>query len=62
MSTYLLNHVPEKLNALAVEGFHKPGSLTLASGAWIHAAGSFVLEAGSYPLKEHEQWVWLAVE
>ena len=62
MSTYLLNEIPEKLNALAVEGFHKPGSLTLASGAWIHAAGSFVLEAGVYPLKAHDQWVWLAVE
>ena len=62
MSTYLLNEVPEKLSALAVEGYHKPGSLTLASGAWIHAAGAFVLEAGTFPLNAHEQWVWLAVE
>ncbi len=62
MESYLLRNVPEELATLAVEGTHKPGSLTLASGAWIHAAGSFVLEEGAYSLREHEQWVWLAVE
>ena len=62
MSPYLIHAVPEKLSALMVEGFHKPGSLTQASGAWIHRAGSFVLEKGVYPLKPHDQWVWLAVE
>ena len=62
MDSYLLQNIPDELASLAVEGFHKPGSLTLASGAWIHAAGSFVLEKGVYPLREHEQWVWLAVE
>ena len=62
MESYLLQNIPDELASLAVEGFHKPGSLTLASGAWIHAAGSFVLEEGVYPLREHEQWVWLAVE
>ena len=62
MESYLLNAIPDDLASLAVEGFHKPGSLTLASGAWIHAAGSFVLEKGSYPLRNHDQWVWLAVE
>ncbi len=62
MDSYLLKNIPDELASLAVEGFHKPGSLTLASGAWIHAAGSFVLETGVFPLREHEQWVWLAVE
>lgn len=62
MDSYLLQSIPEELASLAVEGFHKPGSLTLASGAWIYAAGSFVLEEGAYPLHAHEQWVWLAVE
>lgn len=62
MSYYLLSTVPEELASLAVEGTHKPGSLTQASGAWIHAAGSFVLETGEYPLNPHDQWVWLAVE
>lgn len=46
MSSYLLQSIPEKLAALAVEGTHKPGSLTQASGAWIQAAGAFVLEKG----------------
>ena len=62
MDSFMLKTIPDELASLAVEGFHKPGSLTLASGAWIHAAGSFVLENGTYPLKEHEQWIWLAVE
>ena len=62
MNPYLLQSIPEKLAALAVEGTHKPGSLTQASGAWIHAAGAFVLEKGEYPLNPHDQWVWLAVE
>ena len=47
MESYMLKNVPDELASLAVEGFHKPGSLTLASGAWIHAAGSFVLEEGA---------------
>ncbi|MBQ8073973.1 MAG: helix-turn-helix transcriptional regulator [Clostridia bacterium] len=62
MESYLLQNIPDELASLAVEGFHKPGSLTLASGAWIHAAGSFVLEQGTFPLRGHEQWVWLALE
>ncbi len=62
MGSYLLKNIPEQLASLVVEGFHKPGSLTLASGVWISAAGSFVLEEGVYPIREHEQWVWFAVE
>ena len=62
MKSYLISDIPEKLASLAVEGTHKPGSLTLASGAWISAAGAFVLDKGEYPLNPHDQWVWLAVE
>ena len=62
MESFLLQTIPDDLASLAVEGYHRPGSLTLASGAWIHAAGSFVLESGNYPLRNHEQWIWLAVE
>ena len=62
MRSYLLKEIPDHLAALAVEGYHKPGSLTQASGAWIHSAGSFVLEKGTWPLNAHDQWVWLAVE
>jgi len=62
MASYLLQNIPEHLASLAVEGTHKPGSLTLASGVWIHAAGSFVLEEGYFPLREHDHWVWFVVE
>ena len=62
MKSYLLEHISENMAPLAVEGTHKPGSLTLASGAWIHAAGSFTLEKGIHPLNPHDQWVWLVVE
>ena len=62
MASYLLKEIPEHLSSLAVEGVHKPGSLTQASGAWIHAAGCFVLEKGTHVLNAHDQWVWLAVE
>ncbi len=62
MESFLLQSIPDELASLAVEGFHKPGSLTLSSGAWIHAAGCFVLESGTHPLRNHEQWVWFAVE
>ncbi len=62
MRSYLLKEIPDHLAALAVEGYHKPGSLTQASGAWISCAGSFVLEKGTWPLNPHDQWIWLAVE
>ena len=62
MSSYLLQSIPDKMASLAVEGYHVPGSLTLASGAWIYAAGSFILDKGTYALNRREQWVWLAVE
>ena len=53
MASYLLKEIPEHLSSLAVEGVHKPGSLTQASGAWIHAAGCFVLEKGTHALNAH---------
>ena len=62
MESYLFASLEATADTLVVEGWHKPGSLTRASGAWIHAAGSAMLEAGHYALRAHEQWVWLAVE
>ncbi len=62
MESYLFANVEAAADTLVVEGWHKPGSLTRASGAWIHAAGSAMLEDGEYELKNHDQWVWLAVE
>ena len=62
MESYLFASVKAAADTLVVEGWHKPGSLTRASGAWIHAAGSAMLETGHYDLRTHEQWVWLAIE
>ncbi len=62
MESYLFRNVEASAENLVVEGWHKPGSLTRSSGAWIHAAGSAMLETGSYMIKPHMQWVWLAVE
>jgi len=61
MESYLFAGVEAAADTLVVEGWHKPGSLTRSSGAWIHAAGSAMLEAGKYTIKPHDQWVWLAV-
>ena len=61
MESYLFAGVEAAADTLVVEGWHKPGSLTRTSGAWIHAAGSAMLETGDYVIKPHEQWVWLAV-
>ena len=61
MESYLFAGVEAAADTLVVEGWHKPGSLTRSSGAWIHAAGSAMLEAGEYTIKPHAQWVWLAV-
>lgn len=62
MESYLFASLEAAADTLIVEGWHKPGSLTKASGAWIHAAGSAMLEKGHYNLNAHEQWVWLALE
>lgn len=63
MESYLFEGLEAKADTLVVEGWHKPGSLTQASGAWIHAAGSAMLvEPGTTYLKPHDQWIWLAVE
>ena len=62
MESYLLKNIEVSPDSLVVEGFHKPGSLTRCSGAWIHAAGSAMLEGGEYVVKPSQQWIWLAVE
>ena len=62
MQSYLFRDMEAGPDTLVVEGWHKPGSLTRSSGAWIHAAGNAMLEAGTYHLLPKEQWVWFAVE
>lgn len=62
MESYLFRNLEAEPDTLVVEGWHKPGSLTRSSGAWIHAAGSAMLEAGEYEIKPHDQWIWFAVD
>ena len=47
---------------LCVEGVHDPDPLARASGIWISSAGSTMLPVGEFPLKQREDWVWLAVQ
>ena len=62
MESYLFAGLEATANRLMVEGVHKPGTLTKASGAWIHSAGSAVLEPGEYTFHARPTWVWFAVE
>ena len=62
MESYLFYGMEAAPDSLIVEGYHKPGSLTIASGAWIHAAGRAMLEEGEHALNPHHQYVWLTVE
>lgn len=63
MESYLFKGLEVEPDHLVVEGWHKPGSLTQASGVWIHAAGGAMLaEAGSYAMNPVDQWIWIAVE
>lgn len=62
MESLLLEHVEAADGTLVAEGIHDPGTLTQASGVWIHAAGSAMLEAGHYVIKPRGQFVWIAVD
>ncbi|MBQ7850631.1 MAG: helix-turn-helix domain-containing protein [Clostridia bacterium] len=62
MASYLFADIDGVVGTLIAEGWHKPGSLTKASGAWIHAAGTATFGAGTYPITSHTEWVWFAVE
>ena len=65
MASFLFTALEVSSDALVVEGWHKPGSLTTASGAWISAAGSAVLSPSEDQLQHlnpHDQYVWFAVE
>ena len=67
MNSYLLKEIPEHLAALAVEGYHRPGSLTQASGAWIQSAGSTCFLPGGdkrceISTEEDTRCLWIALE
>ena len=48
--------------AVLVEGTHTPDSLASASGIYITASGSAMLQADTYLLRSCGQWLWLASE
>ncbi len=48
--------------AVLAEGQHHPDTLASASGIYITASGTAMMDASSYELRAFEDWVWLAVE
>ncbi len=62
MESWLFSGMEASTDALIVEGWQKPGSLTLSSGAWMKAAGSALLEAGEHEIKPHNEYVWIAID
>ena len=55
MESYLFADVEAAADTMVVEGYHKPGSLTRSSGAWIHAAGTAMFEAGRRPINSRKR-------
>lgn len=62
MESYLLKGIEADADSLVVEGYHKPGSLTRATGAWIYAGRERHAEPGAYELVPRRARIWLAVE
>ena len=48
--------------AVLAEGKHQPDALASASGVYITASGTAMLETTDYHLAATEDWVWLALE
>ena len=48
--------------AVLAEGKHQPDALASASGVYITASGTAMLETTGYHLTASEDWVWLALE
>ena len=51
-----------EMPAVLVEGSHTPDALAGASGVYIAASGSAMLQSGNHPLRTMDQWLWVAVE
>ena len=60
----LFQDTPEATDmpAVLVEGSHTPDALAGASGVYIAASGSAMLQSGSHALRVCDHWLWLAVE
>ncbi len=48
--------------AVFIEGAHTPDALASASGVYIAAAGSAMLQSGQQLLQPSDHWLWFAVE
>lgn len=51
-----------EMPAVLVESQHTPDALAAASGIYISAAGSAMLQSGVQNLRACENWLWMAVE
>ena len=56
------NKSDNDMPAVLVEGAHTPDALAGASGVYIAASGSAMLQSGIQNLRAMEHWLWLAVE
>ena len=56
------NKSDSDMPAVLVEGAHIPDALAGASGVYIAASGSAMLQSGVQNLRAMEHWLWLAVE
>ena len=61
-SLLFLSNGDHPVPAVLVESTHTPDSLASASGIYITASGSAMLQADSYLLRSFDQWLWLAAE
>ncbi len=52
----------DDMPAVLVEGVHHPDPLASASGVFVAASGSAMLQKGVYALKSLDRWAWVAVE
>ncbi len=60
----LFQNTPEATDmpAVLVEGSHTPDALAGASGVYIAASGSAMLQSGSHALRVCDHWLWIAAE
>ena len=61
-SLLFLSNGDHPVPAVLVESTHTPDSLASASGIYITASGSAMLQADTYLLRSIDQWLWLAAE
>ncbi len=59
---FTLTDNADETPALLVEGTHTPDALASASGVYISASGSAMLQSGMHPINSFDQWLWLASE